>query len=167
MIYWDHKFSCFSEGKELNSLVFSDFYYHLQGELEGRKINSGPFKELCQYLVESRVLQAYHKYDIDPFVAAKDVWLFDLVHVQADLGLDLWNYSKWKTSKSIVERMLQYMLNANSLVLLTNAKLSAMKALISVLTIFENDVSSLNSVSLLLHFQSFRELQLLYLVRLV
>ncbi|KAF3434642.1 hypothetical protein FNV43_RR21727 [Rhamnella rubrinervis] len=129
----------YSEGKELYSLVLSDLYYHLQGELEGRKISSGPFKELSQYLVESGVLQTYSKYDTDLFANAKDVSLFDLERIQADLGLDLWNYTKWKTSKPVVERMLQYMRNSNSLVLLNNSKLSAMKALITVLTILEND----------------------------
>ncbi|XP_015893450.3 uncharacterized protein LOC107427578 [Ziziphus jujuba] len=129
----------YSEGKELNNLVLSDLYYQLQGELEGRKISSGPFKELSQYLVESRVLQAYHKYDIDPFVTAKDLYLFDLVHVRAELGLDLWDHSKWKTSKAIVERMLKYMQDANSMVLLANSKLSALKALTNVIIIFEND----------------------------
>lgn len=145
IFYINNIVSYFSEGNELNNLVLSDLYYHLQGELEGRKISTGPFKELSQYLVESRVLQAYHKYDSDPFVTVKDLYLFDLVRVQAELGLDLWNHSKWKTSKAVVERMLQYMLDANSMVLLASSKLSALKALTTFLIIFENDVSSLSS----------------------
>ncbi|XP_062085681.1 uncharacterized protein LOC133791781 [Humulus lupulus] len=48
--------SGYSEGKELNNLILSDLYYHLEGELEGRKIRIGPFKELSEYLVDSKVM---------------------------------------------------------------------------------------------------------------
>ena len=38
-------FLFFGEGKELKTLILSDFYYQLQGEFEGRKIAPGAFKE--------------------------------------------------------------------------------------------------------------------------
>ncbi|PON83420.1 hypothetical protein TorRG33x02_208350 [Trema orientale] len=130
----------YSEGKELNSLILSDLYYHLEGELEGRKISAGPFKELSQYLVDSKVLHSYqHKYDNDLFVTCKDVFLFDPERVRADLGSDLWDYLKWKTSKAITKRMLCYMMEANSMVLLRNSKVTALRSLITVLTIYEKD----------------------------
>ncbi|KAL5561138.1 hypothetical protein UlMin_030885 [Ulmus minor] len=130
----------YSEGKELNNLILSDLYYHLQGELEGRKISAGPFKELSQYLLESKLLQGHHhKYDGDLFVIGKDVYLFDPQHVQAELGLELWDYSKWKTSKSIVERMLGHMMDANLMMLLRKSKLVALKAFVTLLTIYGND----------------------------
>ncbi|KAI8011615.1 hypothetical protein LOK49_LG06G01784 [Camellia lanceoleosa] len=66
------------EGKELHGLILSDRYYHLQGELDGCKIDPGPFKELCQYLVKSKFVQMYqHKYNGDLSAHAKDVYLFD------------------------------------------------------------------------------------------
>lgn len=134
----------YSEGKELRTLILSDLYCHLQGELEGREIGTGPFRELLQYLIESKFLQTYeHKYDADLFDAAKDVCLFDPVCMRADLGLDMWDYSEWKASKAIADTILHCMQEANSMVLLATSKLSALKALVTVLTVYENDVSPL------------------------
>ncbi|XP_068319401.1 uncharacterized protein [Pyrus communis] len=127
----------YSAGKEPNYLILSDLYYHLQGELEGREISAGPFKELSQFLIESNVFQTYqHKDDGDLFVTVRETYLFDLKRVRADLGLDLWDYSKWKESKATAETMLHHMKAANSMVLLTSSKLSALKALKSVLTVY-------------------------------
>ncbi|XP_062082237.1 uncharacterized protein LOC133788686 isoform X2 [Humulus lupulus] len=132
--------SGYSEGTELNNLILSDLYYHLEGELEGRKISTGPFKELSEYLVDSKVMHNYqHKYDNDFLVTCKDVYTFDPERVRADLGSDLWDYLKWKTSKEITKRMLSQMMEANSMVLLRNSKLAALKSLITVLTIYEKD----------------------------
>lgn len=130
----------YSEGKELRTLILSDLYCQLQGELEGREISTGPFRELLQYLIESKFLQSYeHKYDADLFAAAKDVYLFDPVCMRADLGLDMWDYSEWKASKAIADTILHCMQEANSMVLLATSKLSALKALVTVLTVYEND----------------------------
>ncbi|KAH0977984.1 hypothetical protein GBA52_027703 [Prunus armeniaca] len=127
----------YSAGKEPNYLILSDLYYHLQGELEGREVSAGPFKELSRFLIESNVFQIYqHKYDADLFVTGKDAYLFDLKHVRADLGLDLWDYSQWKASKATAETMLNHMKAANSMALLTSSKLSALRALRSILTVY-------------------------------
>ncbi|XP_050146122.1 uncharacterized protein LOC126621628 isoform X1 [Malus sylvestris] len=127
----------YSAGKEPNYLILSDLYYHLQGELEGREISAGPFKELSRFLIESNVFQTYqHKDDGDLFVTGRETYLFDLKRVRADLGLDLWDYSKWKESKATAETMLHHMKAANSMALLTSSKLSALKALKSVLTVY-------------------------------
>ena len=73
-----------SEGKELKTLILSDLYYQLQGEFEGRKIAPGAFKELHQYLVESKFLQTYHHhYDDDLFATSKDLYLFDIERLRA------------------------------------------------------------------------------------
>ena len=131
-----------SGGDELNSLILSDLYYHLQGELEGRKIGSGPFRELSLFLIESEIFRSYqHNYEDDIFVTAKDAYLFDLVHMQTDLGLDLWDYSEWKESKAIAARMLSSMEDVNSMMLVTRSKLTALKALIAILTLILDDVS--------------------------
>ncbi|KAK8501758.1 hypothetical protein V6N12_072895 [Hibiscus sabdariffa] len=127
----------YSEGKELKALILSDLYYHLQGELEGRKMSAGPFKELSQFLIESKVVKIYeNKCSVDPFSNADDVHVFDLGRIKADLGLDMWDYSEWKTSKAIAETMLCCMQEANSMVLIGNSKLSSLKALITVLTVY-------------------------------
>jgi nuclear pore complex protein Nup188 len=148
-VYKSFFFSFFSEGKELNTLILSDLYYHLQGEFEGRKICPGPFKELYQYLVELKLLQTYQlKYEDDFFLTSKPVYLFDLARLRADMGLDMWDFSEWKASKAIAETMLCCMQEANSMVLLGSSKQSALKALITVLTVNEDDVSYQNSNSL-------------------
>lgn len=129
----------YSEGKELKTLILNDLYYHIQGELQGRKIGSGPFKELSQFLAESKPFQKYEqKYDGD-LARAMDARLFDTEHIRADLGLDVWDYSHWKASKATGETMLHYMQNANSMVLLSRSKLSALKSLLTVLIIYEDD----------------------------
>lgn len=136
----------FSEGKELKALIISDLYYHLQGELEGRKIGPGPFKELSQFLIESEFLQMYEgKYNGDLFVTAEDLYLFDLERMQADLGLDMWDYSDWKASKSIADTMLCCLQDTNSMISITSSKLRVLKALITVYAVYKDDVSSLNS----------------------
>ncbi|KAK6240816.1 hypothetical protein QQP08_007669 [Theobroma cacao] len=129
----------YSEGKELKALIISDLYYHLHGELEGRKMSPGPFKELFQFLIESKVVKIYeNKCRVDPFSTADDVYVFDLQRIEADLGLDMWDYSEWKTSKTIADTMLCYMQGANSMVLIGNSKLSSLKALITVLTVYDD-----------------------------
>ncbi|XP_021286367.1 uncharacterized protein LOC110418076, partial [Herrania umbratica] len=129
----------YSEGKELKALIISDLYYHLHGELEGRKMSPGPFKELFQFLIESKVVKIYeNKCSVDPFSTADDVYVFDLRRIEADLGLDMWDYSGWKTSKTIADTMLCYMQGANSMVLIGNSKLSSLKALITVLTVYDD-----------------------------
>lgn len=130
----------YSGGDELNSLILSDLYYHLQAELEGRSISSGAFRELSLYLIDSEIFHSHqHNYDDDIFVTMKDAFLFDLVHIQADLGLDLWDYSEWKESKVIAARMLSCMEDVNSMMLVTRSKLTALKALITILTLMADD----------------------------
>ncbi|KAG6709285.1 hypothetical protein I3842_06G125100 [Carya illinoinensis] len=146
----------YSEGKELGTLILSDLYYHIQGELEGRKIGPGPFKELFQYLVESKILQSYqHKYDDDLSATSKDVYLFDLVRLRADMGLDMWDYLEWKASKATAETMLRCMQNANSMVLLANSRHSALKALITVLTVYQDQSPEQKPVGAKIHDQVF------------
>lgn len=128
-----------SEGKELKKLILNDLYYHLQGELEGRKIGIGPFKELSQYLVESNFLGAYQRQFNEDFFA-KNVYLFDLIQLRADLRLDVWDCSDWRTSKEIAETMMRFLQDANSVMLVSSSKLSALKGLIAMLAVYHDDV---------------------------
>ncbi|CAN1259546.1 Nucleoporin NUP188, partial [Linum perenne] len=127
----------YSEGHELNVLILNDLYYHLQGELEGRRIGPGPFKELSQYLAQSNSLQSCKReYDNEPLASTKEVYLYDVKCIKKDLGLDLWNYTSWKASKDVVDAMLDYMDEANSMLLVLSSKLSALRELTTVFTIF-------------------------------
>lgn len=127
-------------------MILSDLYCHLQGELEGRKTSPGLFRELSQYLIESNFWQSYgHKHDGDLFAAAKDVYMFDLDFIRADLGFDIWDYSEWKYSKVIAGTMLHRMQHANMMLLLATSKHFALRALVTVLIVYEDNVSTLNS----------------------
>eukprot|EP00257_Ricinus_communis_P020943 XP_015580313.1 uncharacterized protein LOC8265348 isoform X1 [Ricinus communis] len=131
----------YSEGKELKGLILNDLYYHLQGELEGRKMGPGPFKELSLFLVESKCLQIYQqKYSDECLADVKDIYLYDLIRIKTDLGLDMWDYTEWKEYKAIAETMLGCMQQMNSMVILSSSKLSMLKALITVLTMYEGNL---------------------------
>ncbi|KAL5055383.1 hypothetical protein RYX36_036065 [Vicia faba] len=128
----------YSEGKELKKLILNDLYYHLQGELEGRKMGTGPFKELSQYLAESNFLGSYqHQFSED--FSAKNMYLFDLTQLRADFNLGAWDCSDWRTSKEIAETMLRFLQDANTVKLLLGSKLSALKELIAVLAVYHDD----------------------------
>ncbi|XP_057453201.1 uncharacterized protein LOC130745072 [Lotus japonicus] len=120
-------------------IVLNDLYYHLQGELEGRKIGMGPFKELSQYLLEANFLGTYQRQFNEDFFA-KNVYLFDLVQLRADLRLNMWDCSDWRTSKEIAETILRFLQDANSVMLLSSSKLSALKGLTAVLAVYHDDV---------------------------
>ncbi|WCJ39807.1 hypothetical protein M5689_020767 [Euphorbia peplus] len=129
----------YSMGKELKSLILNDLYYHLQGELEGRKIGFGPFKELSMYLVESKCLAIYQQnYYEEPLSDVGNMYMYDIIQIQNELALCMWDYTEWKESKAIAETMLDWMLQVNSMVLLSSSKLSALKALLTVLTVYED-----------------------------
>ncbi|GMH23663.1 hypothetical protein Nepgr_025506 [Nepenthes gracilis] len=129
----------YSEGTELRNLIYSDLYYHLQGELEGRNIDTGPFKELSQSLIDSNILQIYEKKHADDIlVEANDIYLFDLVRLRKDMGLDMWYYSEWNASKEIAETMLLHLQKVTSMLLLVGSRLSTLRALILILTLNES-----------------------------
>lgn len=138
-----------SGGKELTPMIFSDLYCHLQGKLEGRDIPTGPFKELFQFLVESSFWEKYkQKTNKDVNMALGDC-LFDTQQIRDELGIDIWDFSEWKTSKTTAEEMLSYMQRANSMVLLSTSQLSVLHALISVLILYEDNVSFFVLISFL------------------
>ncbi|KAF5200472.1 nucleoporin, partial [Thalictrum thalictroides] len=126
----------YSGGKELNQLILSDLYYHMQGELEGRAVNSVPFKELTQCLLQLNFYQTEQKYRRDFLDHASDAYVFDCVCLQRDVGLEYWDHSKWKTSKAVAERMLLNMRDANVMSFLSSSKLYALKALTTILSVY-------------------------------
>ncbi|KAL0739663.1 hypothetical protein Bca4012_015873 [Brassica carinata] len=130
----------YSGGKELMPMILSDLYCHLEGKLEGRDIPTGPFKELFQFLVESGFWEKYKQStDMDKSMALGDNILFDIQHIRTELGIAIWDFSEWKTSKATTEEMLSYMQRANSMVLISTSQVSALHALISVLILYEDN----------------------------
>ncbi|EEF34096.1 conserved hypothetical protein [Ricinus communis] len=117
----------------------NEICYH--AKLEGRKMGPGPFKELSLFLVESKCLQIYQqKYSDECLADVKDIYLYDLIRIKTDLGLDMWDYTEWKEYKAIAETMLGCMQQMNSMVILSSSKLSMLKALITVLTMYEGNL---------------------------
>ncbi|CAN1748751.1 Nucleoporin NUP188, partial [Linum perenne] len=110
-------------------------FYHTK--LEGRRIGPGPFKELSQYLAQSNSLQSCKReYDNEPLASTKEVYLYDVKCIRKDLGLDLWDYTSWKASKDVADAMLDNMDEANSMLLVLSSKLSALRELTTIFTIF-------------------------------
>ena len=132
----------FSGGQELENLILSDLFYHIQGELNGRQIDNRPFKELLQFLIDSRFLDAY-KYEKDDDLPANDksVYLYDTVRLKIDLGLEMWDLLAWKESKDLVKTMLLSLQDANSRMLHSTSKLSALRGLVTLLYMRQNNVS--------------------------
>ncbi|KAL8188648.1 hypothetical protein R6Q57_029668 [Mikania cordata] len=132
----------YSEGLEPKSLILSDLYYHIQGEYEGRKLEHRLFKELFHFLLESKILESYKAKDLSNLsIHANDVLLFDCTRIEKDLGMDLWNISEFKDLKTAAQTMLTHMNEVNSMLLLSNCKLSALKALATMLPMYDEDVS--------------------------
>ncbi|KAL2254846.1 UNVERIFIED_CONTAM: hypothetical protein Sindi_0279300 [Sesamum indicum] len=128
-------------GQELENLILSDLFYHIQGELEGRQIDNRPFKELLQFLLDSRFLDAYIHIKQDHFADINSIYLYDTVRLRADLGLEMWELSAWRESKEVAETMLLCLEEANSRMLLSHSKLSALRGLITLLYMHEDNVS--------------------------
>ncbi|CAA7391364.1 unnamed protein product [Spirodela intermedia] len=127
----------YSEVNEVNVLVLSDLYHHINGELEGREIAPGHFKEVLQFLLELDAFQNYQcKHDGDSWSSENDNYMFDVVRLRKDLGIELWEHTAWKTSRSHAERMLSLMHRANSVKFLAYSKNSSLRALTSLLSVY-------------------------------
>ncbi|KAI3989451.1 hypothetical protein MKX01_022726 [Papaver californicum] len=138
----------YSERKQMKTLILSDLYFHLQGELEGREINPGPFKDLSDFLLGSKFAQNDdQKCNMDILATLNGACFFDSVHLQADLGLEIWDHSDWKASKAIAERMLLCMKEANSMLALAGSKLSALKALTTIISMHGDNFAERKTVS--------------------
>lgn len=114
----------------------------MQGELEGRAIDHRSIKELSQCLIESNFLDVYHNKYEDFLSHEKNVCLFDSSRLQKDLGLHTWEFSQWKGSKDVAETMLLHMQDVNSMLMLAYSKKSALEALITIVSLYHEDVSS-------------------------
>ncbi|VFQ67820.1 unnamed protein product [Cuscuta campestris] len=128
----------YSGGEELQNLIVNDLFYHIQGELDGREISHRPYKELSQYLQGSKFLQTYRCEGRDGFFPQDNDTLFDIDHLEADMGIDMWNFSGWESSKAIAEGLLVWLRKINSMTLVARSKLLAIKPLIILLSMFDD-----------------------------
>ncbi|KAK6136598.1 hypothetical protein DH2020_029631 [Rehmannia glutinosa] len=138
----DHVIGVSCGGQELENLILSDLFYHIQGELEGRQIDNRPFKELLQFLLDSKFLDAYrYKQDDDLLPNIKSVYLYNTARLRADMGLEMWDLLAWKESKEVAETMLLCLQDSNSRMLHSNSKLSALRGLITLLYMHEDNLT--------------------------
>lgn len=127
----------------MHNLILNDLFYHLQGELDGREISHGPYKELSQYLIGSKFLQTYRCKGVDDLLPQpNNAYLFDIDHLVTEMGVDMWNFSGWRSSKAIAEVLLLWLRNVNSMALVTRSKIVAIKSLITLFSMFDDKVSS-------------------------
>lgn len=132
----------YSEEKKIKSLVMSDLYHQIQGEFEGRQIQHKLFKQLFQFLLESNFLESYQNKEADNLsIHAKNILLFDCNLLEKDLGIDLWDVSEWKTLKKAAETMMDHIKDVNSMLLLSNSKLLALKAFTTMLPVYDEDLT--------------------------
>ncbi|XP_020681493.1 uncharacterized protein LOC110098887 [Dendrobium catenatum] len=134
-----YSFQGYSDGKKVSSLVLHDLYYHLQGELEGRFIAPGHFQELSAFLLNFENFQCKESTN-EKDLWSTDVMMYDISNIRAELGIDLWDKSEWKTAKEIGERMLSYMHTSNLMLSLADTKNFALKALISIMSFHHEKV---------------------------
>ncbi|KAL6643423.1 hypothetical protein ACP70R_018189 [Stipagrostis hirtigluma subsp. patula] len=138
----------YSGEQELTSLVINDLYYHIHGELEGRRITSGPFLELLNFLVELKFFEHKPLEQLQTiYPVASESLLFDVPHIRDQLGVELWNHSDWKTSKEVAERMLEIMHKANVMKCYADAKLSTLRSFSTFLCVYIG-LSSSNNMDL-------------------
>lgn len=120
-------------------MVINDLYYHIQGELEGRETTPGPFQELFSFLLDLGAFQIREQKEDQNIL--DDFCMFDISHIRRELGIELWDYSDWKASKEVAEKMLHHMHKANLMISLANSKLFGLKALIKALSVYNGNVS--------------------------
>lgn len=120
-------------------MVINDLYYHIQGELEGRETTPGPFQELFSFLLDLGAFQFREQKEDQNIL--DDFCMFDISRIRRELGFELWDYSDWKASKEVAEKMFHHMHKANLMISLANSKLFGLKALIKALSVYNGNVS--------------------------
>ncbi|KAK8445240.1 hypothetical protein SEVIR_9G289900v4 [Setaria viridis] len=135
----------YSGEQELNNLIINDLYHHIRGELEGRKISSGPFQELLSFLLEFKL------FEHDPLEQLQNTcpvananFLFNVEHIHDELGVDLWISSDRKSSKEVAEEMLDIMHKSNLMKCYADAKLSTLKSFLTFLSVYTGASSNKN-----------------------
>ncbi|XP_020110275.1 uncharacterized protein LOC109725483 isoform X2 [Ananas comosus] len=132
----------YSSGEDVTNLVINDLYYHIQGELEGRETTPGPFQELFSFLLDLGAFQFREQKEDQNIL--DDFCMFDISRIRRELGFELWDYSDWKASKEVAEKMFHHMHKANLMISLANSKLFGLKALIKALSVYNGNIGRRN-----------------------
>lgn len=143
-----------SHGKQLQVMLLSDFYHHLQGEIVGgRPLPNGPFQQIAAFLLvkEAELMGLIGKgpmlEGIHP--AYGNGYLYDINAIEAELGLEWWPQTESAIlPTSVVERSLRFLQRANAMASLGHSQLSALRAWAAVVTvsIFDKPGVSINLI---------------------
>ncbi|MCO5606556.1 hypothetical protein L7F22_060744 [Adiantum nelumboides] len=134
-------------GRELYLLVISDLYFHLHGELEaGRHVPAGLFEDLVDLLDTldvTAIVRSKEKNYKEEF-PSDDASVYDTEMISQHLGLEWWSGNSppvAQTAKSTLKAMGQ----ANMMSSLGSSQISALEALISVLSFLVSDTELVGS----------------------
>lgn len=151
-------FLFFSHGKQLQVLLMSDLYHHLQGEIVGgRPLPTGPFQQIAAFLFtkEAELVGSIGKAPILEGIhpAYGNGYLYDTKALEAELGLEWWPQTESAVlPSSVVERTLSFLQRVNAMTSLGHSQLSALRAWSAVVTmsIFDKHGVSFIHLSLFL-----------------
>lgn len=126
-------------GKELQVLVLSDLYFHLQGELEaGRHIPDGSFQQLVEFLDTMDITLLLQPSKQMPSEGLHpplhDGFIFDTTQLGQHLGLEWWSHTEPHILLA-AESALCAMHRANEMARLGCSQLSALKSLTNLLAL--------------------------------
>ena len=106
-----------SYGMELHAFIVNDLYYHLQGELEGRKIPPLSFQRVSEHLIKleiDSILQTIKHFRLKEFhPLCEDNCIYDTKALKTELGIDWWPHSDDKGLTIAVEKTLEILSRAN------------------------------------------------------
>lgn len=131
--YLSHGYGC---GKELQVLVMTDLYFHLQGELEaGRHIPAGSFENLVQ-LIDTMDLTHLIYYGKEMQIKTSqplhdDACLYDTTRLRQQLGLEWWSQTGSHILRT-AENTLDALQRANIMACLGTSQVSALESLTSL-----------------------------------
>lgn len=133
-------FCFFSHGKQLQVMLISDLYHHLQGDTGGRPLPVGPFQQIAAFLLtketelvgligKAPMLEGLHP-------AYGNGYLYDIKALEAGLGLEWWPLTESTVfPSSVLERSFSFLHRANAMASLGHSQLSALRAWAAVVTV--------------------------------
>jgi len=137
---------------ELHALIVNDLYYHLQGELEGRKIPPGSFQRVSEHLIKleiDSILQTVKHFrlkELHPL--CEDKYIYDTKALKTELGIDWWPHSDDKGLTAAAEKTLEILSRANRASCLADFQLNALKAWMTMLALSMFDKKVVSSFML-------------------
>ncbi|CAM6095025.1 unnamed protein product [Calypogeia fissa] len=136
-----YSISGYSYGEQLEIMLISDLFHHLQGELDGgRPIPSGPFQHIAEFLVNTGVdcilnpTVSNQLPEIHPSYG--DTFLFDTTALETGLGLDWWGHADFGiVTADVAESTLKWAKHSNAMASLGHSQLAALSSWSTLLTV--------------------------------